>query len=890
MSRKNSLLLNQQLNSKNKFNKTPLATAIFFSGALLSVAASAYVEENQTVAEQNALKTSTNGGDATLYESITVTGAKIKDLPESISLVTGEELQKFHVNNFRDIVNRIGNVRTSWQNPNTTSIFVRGVGWAAGAGVLDPSVGITIDGVSNGITGISALSNYTDIETFSVTRGPSGTQGGKNFSVGEVNIVSRAPSFTPEAYGSVTFGELNTVSYKATLGGAVVEDLLAYRLSLHRETADGPYDNKNDTHYTWRNTDRTSARAQFLLTPFDSFKAQLIIDYVPTGREICENCFTFRDKIPANYDSLDKDGKPVPVNYNEDAFGKIQRRWFAQKKDYTVDDYYSHSINTVGEYPNTYATRGASLNLNWDLDAFDLASITGYREYEFSQGAGTHTPFEWLRAPRGTQTEYKQFSQEFKLKAKLADSVKYEGGVYLFKGNFPNTGQTERYGSDGGAWYANKAQYDTLDTNAEGRQLLLNSVDGLITQSKNDVDNTSNALYSNILWEATKELNINAGVRVTQEVRNTTSRSFIQVDGFAPELNPASVNNVTLIPAANVAANNDYIAQKYFNLANYSLLSTTQKAQVTAAKAIRAGRIGQLYQSIDATEYNEVLPTTDLGASYLINDSDRIFVSWKHGEKAGVSQIVNGKDFPTETEKSNSFEIGTKSLFFGNDLSLNATLYLQNIKNYIQPVFVYDEIQTKLNNNGNPAYISAFGNVPKVQTKGAEIDLAYSGFQYTTIRFSGAYTNAVYKDFKNLAKPGELADNYSIPASNGNPAIPYQAYYDATGKTLPGAPKFSGNLFIDFSYPLSGNKLFHSNLNYNYVTEFNNDPNLSRFANAGPYGVTDISVGIGRQDKKFDLSLVVKNAFDQDTGFNTTWSAYKPGIPRWVGITIDAAL
>lgn len=890
MSRKKSLLFNQQLNNNKNFSKTPLAAAIFFSGTLLTGIPGAYAQENQTVADQNALKASANGGDANLYESITITGARIKELPESISLVTGEELQKFHVNNFRDIVNRIGNIRTSWQNPNTTSIFVRGIGWAAGAGILDPSVGITIDGVSNGITGISALSNYTDIETFSVTRGPSGTHGGKNFSVGEVNIVSRAPSFTPEAYGSVTFGQLNTVSYKATLGGAVVDDLLAFRLSLHRETADGPYDNKNDTHYTWRNTDRTSARAQFLLTPSENLKAQLIIDYVPTGREICENCFTFRDKIPAYYDSLDKDGKPVAVNYSEDAFGKIQRRWFAQKKDYTIDDYYSHSINTANEYPNTYATRGASLKVDWDLDFANISSITGYREYAFSQGAGTHTPFEWLRAPRGTQTEYNQFSQEFKLNTQISDSVKYEGGVYLFKGSFPNTGQTERYGSDGGAWYASNAQYNTLDTNAEGRQLLLNSVDGLITQSKNDIDNTSNALYSNIEWEATQELNINAGVRVTQEVRNTNSRSFIQTEGFAPELDPTSINNVTLIPAANVTANNDFIAQKYFNLATYSLLSDAQKAQVASAKAIRTARIGQIYQPIDASEYNEVLPTSDLGASYLINESDRVFVSWKHGEKAGVAQIVNGRDFPTETEKSDSFELGTKSVYLNNDLTLNATLYLQNIKNYIQQIYVYDAVQVENNGNKLPVYIAAFGNVPKVQSKGVELDLAYSGFQYTTIRFSGAYTDAVYKEFTNLAKPGELADNYKIPAANGNPEVPYQAYYDATGKTLPGAPKFSGNLFVDFSYPLSGNKLFHSNLNYNYVTEFNNDPSLSRFANAGPYGVTDISVGIGRQDRKFDISLVVKNAFNQDTGFNTTWSSYKPGIPRWVGITVDAAL
>eukprot|EP01136_Pigoraptor_vietnamica_P010054 Opistho-1_new@47215 len=79
-----------------------------------------------------------NRGDAELGEAITVTALRLKEAPRSVSAVTGEELEKFHVNNFRDIANRIGNVRTSWNNPNTASIFVRGVGWAAGAGVLDP--------------------------------------------------------------------------------------------------------------------------------------------------------------------------------------------------------------------------------------------------------------------------------------------------------------------------------------------------------------------------------------------------------------------------------------------------------------------------------------------------------------------------------------------------------------------------------------------------------------------------------------------------------------------------------------------------------------------------------------------------------------------------------
>jgi len=839
-----------------------------------------------------------------LLEAVRVNGKKQQDKPVSVSAITGEELKKFHVNNFRDIVNRLGNVRTSWQNPNTTSIFVRGVGWAAGAGVLDPSVGVTVDGVSYGISALATLANFDDIESVDVVRGPNGVNGGKSFSVGVVNVNTRAPSFTSEASASLTFGELNTVSSTATFGGAVIDDLLAARISLHRETVDGPWDNANDTHYTWRNTDRTNARIQFLLTPSDQITAKLSVDYTPTGREICENCFTFRDKIPAYYDSIDpKTGQPIPVVYAEDAFGKIQRRWFVQKTDYNVDDYYNHGINTASEYPNTYATRGASFNLKADFDTGILTSITGYRDYKFSQGAGTHTPFEWLRAPRGTQTEYEQFSQEFRWNAALGDSVKYETGVLYFEGNFPNTGQTERYGSDGGAWYANKDQYGLLDVNAEGRQLLLNSVDGLIVQQKNELENTTEAAYANLLWEATEAFNIHAGIRFSHEERTTESRSFIQTDGFAAELNPASVNDVILNgfihdsvsgsitvdakgqPIVNTVeqiALANSVAQKYFNTATYNALNSAQQKQVAQAKGIRAGRIGALYLPVEAEPYDEVLPTSNLGASYELSDFDTVFISWKHGEKAGVSQIVGaskygGKSFPAGTEKSDSYEIGSKSLFLDRDLSLNATLYLQNIKDYLQPIFVYDEVQTEINNNGNNVYISAIGNVPEVQTKGLEIDLSYSGIDYTNIRFSGAYTDATYEDFKYLAKPGEL----------GGTSTPY---YDASGKTLPGAPKYSGNLFVDFSYPLSQGKLFHANLNYNYVSEFNNDPSLSRFATAGDYGITDLSIGLGRQDRKFDVSLVVKNAFDEDTGFSTTWSSYKPGIPRWVGITFDAAI
>lgn len=864
--------------------------------------------QNSRTADTRGNAPAGNGGDATLLDAVNVKSQQLKELPASISAVTGEELEKFHVNNFRDIVNRLGNVRTSWQNPNTASIFIRGVGWAAGAGVLDPSVGVAVDGVGHGISSISALSNYLDIASVEVVRGPVGTEGGRAANVGEVQITTRKPSFTPEARAALTVGERNTVITTAVLGGPIIDNTLAYRFSFNRETADGPYNNKNDSTYSWRNTDRTNARAQLLFTPNENLEANLSVDITPKGREICENCFWFNTKTPPNYDWTDpKTGKPALVNYAEDVYGKLQRRWFAQDPSYTVDDYYAPRVNRVGEYPNTYKTAGVTANVAWRIGPdTTLTSITGWRDYDFAQGAGSHTHFDWQTAPRGTQTSYNQLSQELRLDSKLAESLDLRSGAFYFRGRFPNYSQTERYGDDGGAYYANAAQYALLDPinpalpnalNAPGNLLLLDSVNALVTRRSEQYRNKTLAAYSNLKWDISEDLNLHAGLRLSRETRNASSESAILENGYAAELNPAKVNNVVYNGFANDAAGNlaagntatqlalaDFVAQKYFSIASYAGLNAAQKAQVAAAKAIRAGRIGASYLPTDAKEYSDTLVNGALGLNYKLSDALSLYATWKYGEKPGIAQIVGataqgGKSFPAKSETTQSFELGFKASLLEDSLSLSSTLFQQDIRDYIQSTYVYDEYQTALNNNGLLAYTSALGNVPKVRTRGLEVDAAYFGIPYTTLRFAGAYTDAKYVRFDFAPNPAELG--------GGNPA---GAYYDASGKTLPGAPKLSGNLFADFTYPLGAVWAFQSSLNYNYQSSYYTDTLLSRYAKTRPQGTTDFSIGLGKQDGRFAISLVAKNLFDQDTSVPLTWNSYKPGVPRWLGITVQASL
>ncbi|MBB3694264.1 TonB-dependent receptor [Sphingomonas sp. BK580] len=847
-------------------------------------------------------------GDRGLDDAITVTAVRLKDAPRSTSAVTGEELEKFQVNNFRDIVNRVGNVRTSWNNPNTASIFVRGVGWAAGAGVLEPSVGVAVDDVSHGISAISALSNYLDVETVEVVRGPTGSDGLRATDAGRVVIRTRKPSFTPEAEAAVTVGQRNTLVATAVLGGPIVDDVLAYRVSINREQADGPYRNRNDTHFTWRNTDRTSVRAQLLVTPAPAIEARLIADITPTNREICENCFAFNLKSPPTYDWIDPTtGRPAAVNYANEDTGHLERRWFRQRGDYSVRDFTAKAINTIGEYPNTYATRGASGDIRLTLAPDTvLRSITAWRDYSFSQGAGSHTQFEWLRAPRGTQTSFEQWSQELRLDARPRKALSYRGGLFAYRGLFPNYSQTERYGSDAGAWYASPAQYALLDpvdpalpdaVDPAGRGLLLNAADALITKRQERYLNRTLAAYSHLSWDASARLTLDAGARLSRETRHSRARSVIQSEGFAAELDPARVNDVALggfdsdangaLTAGNDAAQRalaDRTAQKYFHVARYADLTDAQRAQLGAAKGVRAARLGALYRRSEAAPYRGTLVTGDLAASYKLMSEHTIVASYRHGEKPGVAQIVGasaagGTSLPVAAERVDAYELGVRTIALAHRLQASATGFREDFADYIQSTFVYDPVQSALNGGGHPAYRAALGNVPRVRSQGIELDVALFAIPYTTLRFAGAYTDARYRSFPRAPVPGELGGD--------NPAGPY---HDASGSALPGAPRWSGNLFGDWSYPVAPGRVLHVDVNHDVQSGYLADTTLSRYTRTHAWGITDVSAGLGLGDGRFDVALLVRNLFDVDNSLQPSWNQYKPGIPRWVGVQLRGSL
>jgi len=608
----------------------------------------------------------------------------------------------------------------------------------------------------------------------------------------------------------------------------------------------------------------------------------------------------------------------------------FENRKFVKNNVYSYEDYLANEDDeTVYFNENqgqTVSNKGASLNLDYKLENHKLNSITAWRAYTFDAHNDEGTPFD-ISLDGGGGVFYKQYSQEFSIESDKGGSFDYIAGLFFFQTEDTITSKTG-WGSDAGAWFATTAQYNSLERNAgvnrgAGLALLRDSLDNTRKYGGTDVETESNAIYGNANWHWHESATFTAGLRIGTEDRTTTDIVELQNDGSGSWLNPSSVRGINLggfdvvgtagsIPAelrgqlgtitqqrdqfgnaissttvhtnANTDAQKslaDAVANKYYGVAitgvpgaAYNSLTAAQKAQIANAKALRASQIGQLIPEVSST-YDDTLYTSFLSQAYEFNDQVRGYVTWQYGEKSGTAFNINGEPTGVKPEKTNSYELGVKTTFFDDELVFNINVFRMDIEDYQQAIRKVDEwaTQDNINNGIVPAlaYVTAQGNVDGVRVEGVEFDGYYSGIENFSFRLSGAFNDAYYTDFKNSPKPSEL--NYLD-----------DPFVDQTGKNLPGAAKWTVNLGVEYRQPILSSAEFHASFNTAYTSDYLNNDDLSSYSYTPGYSRTDASIGFGSIDGNLDVSLIVKNAFDDRT-HERGWNSYAPWpYPRWVGV------
>ena len=848
---------------------------------------------------------------------VTVRGRKkietLKDVPLSISVVSGAELDRELAQDLSAITKRGANIQFNQNNTRGASLSIRGLGKRSFTETQDPSVGMVVDGVAYGLTQLANFDIY-DIDSVDVVRGPQGTLGGKGASSGVVSINTKRPDFYPSADYQLGFGQRDTVIAKANLGGPVIEDLLAWRGSFVVNRSRGFYSNNFDTNYSLYNKNRVSGRVQFLFTPTAEFNARISADLEPHASQV-QNGLTFYHNQPdrfADGSLTDPSGTTVRARLtgftNAAGVRTPGRAWFTGRDfngtPYTYENNYigDNNLNFNENQGQTVSNKGASAELTWKLPAATLTSLTATRKYSFDAHNDEGTPFD-INRNGGGGVFYQQWSQEFKLQSKPGGPFDYVTGLYYLQTKNDIQSKTG-WGSDAGAWFATAAQYAALDANAganrgAGLALLADSLNDGIVQGDTWVKTKSTAWYGNTTWHIDDAFALTGGLRVTHENRTTTDTRFLEANGAGGALNPVAVRGVMLggfgtggngaLSAGNTAAQlrlADAVANRYFGVNAgtnpgdaYNSLTAAQKAQVAAAKAVRAGQIGQIISGV-ASRYNDNLFTGVISPSWRINDQTTTYASWQYGEKSGSALNVNGVSANVRPEKTNAFEVGLKSSLLNNTLIVNTDLFLMKIRDYQTTVRVVDEFTTQTNianGQANPtAYVSAQGNVPKARARGWEFDGAYSGIPNLNLRFSGAYNDARYVSFPQAAKPDELG---YLPA----------AYVDQSGLTLPGAARWTGNLGAEYKLPVRGGNTVHASFNTAFTSRYNNSDTLSDWGWVPGSSTTDLAIGVNTKSN-FDVTLIVKN-LTNSLAHEAGWVSYAPNpYPRWVGLVFSGKL
>lgn len=893
-----------------RFSIKPIAlfiAGVFFSSAAVAQPATA----SSNTAAQNTTATATTAQNTTAENKPLVLGVvtvrsrnrieKLQDVPLSVSVVAGKELEKLNATDISALTQRLANISWNQGNQRTSSLSIRGIGKQGQTEAQDPAVGLIVDGVNYAYNALSSSFDFTDIESVEVTRGPQGTLLGKNSSIGAINVTTKRPSFDPDFNYSITLGEWDTVQGRFAGGGAVIDDLLAWRGTLSVSKGQGDIKNAYNSDESISNKERVSGRVQFLLTPTEDFSARFAFDVQPRSGERT-NGRTIYTPTPETYSDGSKN------TLGSDAKTRLERRWFTQNPNYNYEDSYlygggENEYNTDGRRPLITGSNGATIDLDWKLESYTLKSITAYKDYHFNAVNDEGTPFDIQRNSGGFFNDYKQISQELRLSSQQGGFVDYQTGLFYLDVN--NVAEYQRvWGNDAGAWFASNSQYATLDKDGAGRYLLINSLSGLNMAWNSpagfqDINNESIAAFAQANWNFTEQFVLTTGLRFTHEERTNRTGTYIKDGGFGAELNPAIVNGVNLggfnsNNAGVLGAGNsltqltlaDQVAFKYFGVAAgatpgaaYNSLTSAQKAQVGAAKSLRQSQIGVVFDEFDVEPYEKTLPAFVLSPTYKFNENLTTYFSWQHGEKAGIAQATNGISNIVTEEKNDALELGVKSLLLDNTLVFNLAVFEMNIKDYQQTSRVFDEYSTTLarqaDPNANDVYTNATANIPKVRARGIEIDGIYSGIPNTTLRFAGAITDAKYIEFTNSPQPSE----------NGYTGAP--PYQDVSGETLPGASKYSFNIGADYRLPLGNGKEFHTNLNAQYNSKYNSDNSLSSYGWIEGRTLVDFGIGIGNADQTFDVSLIVKNLFDDDTPSTRTWNNYTPAVPRWAGITFS---
>ncbi|WP_286165022.1 TonB-dependent receptor [Arthrobacter sp. TPD3018] len=414
----------------------------------------------------------------------------LQRVPLSVAVVGGPELRSLQSGG-EDILALSGRVPGLYAETTTGRIFPRF--YIRGLGNIDfylgasQPVSIIQDDVV--LEHVVLKSNPVfDVQQVEVLRGPQGSLFGRNTTAGIIKFDTIKPSQTWQGRVSASAGSLGTFTYDAGVGGPIVQDKVAVRLSglmQHRNdwvdntfagySADGTRTPQKDAMGGFTEKD---VRLQVLLTPTDAFSV--------------------------NVSGHARGYHGTSTIFHRAALKKGSNSVSAEPRDRIA-------LDEGNDNPQDYDTYGASVNSAYDFGPVTLTSISayettsGYSRGDTDGGAAVNYPFNGrpngYGQSQGNIRGLDQYTQEVRLASAAGQRFTWQIGGFYF--NQKDT--TEFY----------QRTYFLTGPDALGNTRNPNNWVRL-----RDV-NTSWAAFGQASFKVTPDFTITGGARYTEDLKKT---------------------------------------------------------------------------------------------------------------------------------------------------------------------------------------------------------------------------------------------------------------------------------------------------------------------------------------------------------------------------------
>ena len=133
----------------------------------------------------------------------------VQQVPASITAISSTMMERQQIENTSDMQLNVPNVSYSKGNFTTSSFQVRGIGSSAVGSTADSGVSVHVNAIPIESHRLYATEFY-DVETISIMRGPQGTLFGRNATGGLINVRTKMPEQQFSASVVAEIGDFNS--------------------------------------------------------------------------------------------------------------------------------------------------------------------------------------------------------------------------------------------------------------------------------------------------------------------------------------------------------------------------------------------------------------------------------------------------------------------------------------------------------------------------------------------------------------------------------------------------------------------------------------------------------------------------------------------------------